>query len=65
MCIRLEYLQFTVAILKVTVKIMHISTVGISKMVTDMANIRPTIDMKYEVVHRLFIAIFKLCFGSF
>ena len=44
-------------ILKVKVKVMHISIANILEMVTDVANI--TIAVKYEVMYRLSNYIFK------
>ena len=41
----------------------HTSTVNISKIVADMANI--TIAMKYEVAYKLSIGIFRFDLGPF
>ena len=54
---RLEYLDLTEPILKVKVKIMHISTANIYKMMTDTAN--STIAITYEVAPGLSINIFR------
>ena len=54
---RLEYLDLTEPILKVKVKVMHISTANIYKMMTDTAN--STIVITYEVAPRLSINIFR------
>ena len=47
--------------LKVKIKVMHILTANISKMVTDRANI--TITINYEFAHGLSISILDLIFA--
>ena len=57
----LAYLYLTWPILKV--KVMHISNVNISKMITDRENL--TITIKYEVAYGLSISIFRFDIGLF
>ena len=47
----------------VKIKVMHILTANISKMLTDEVNI--TIAIKYEVTYGLSISIFTLDLGPF
>ena len=57
----LAYLHLILVYLKVKVKLIDISTVNISKMVKNMANISITI--KYEVAYRLSIRLFAFDLG--
>ena len=58
---RLAYLNLTLICSKI--KVMHIFTANISKMVTDMANI--TIDIRYDVACELSIGIYRVDLGQF
>ena len=60
---RLAYLHLTLTHSKGQIKVSHIRTVSISKMVTDLANI--TIDIKYEVESGVSISIFQFDLGLF
>ena len=57
MTFQLAFLQLTLAYSKGPFKFIHISTVNISKMVSNRTNI--TIAMKYEVTNGLSIGIFR------
>ena len=58
---RLAYLDLT--LLEVKLKVMHISSVNISKMVTDSANI--TIAIEYDVTYGRLLAYLRLILGYF
>ena len=57
------YIHFSLVNSKVNVKVMHIETANISKMVTDKTN--TIIAIKYEVTCEPSISIFKFDLGLF